>query len=61
MGISPALLTRPTVGLMATSPLRLPGHINEPKVSVPMATVARSAATATADPLLDPHGLRSRT
>ena len=32
-----------------------------PFVSVPIATDARLAATATADPELDPHGLRSST
>jgi hypothetical protein len=33
----------------------------EPSVSVPMVTVARFAAAATPDPLLEPHGLRSST
>src|SRR6185503_10316704 len=61
IGTSPARLTRPSVGLMPTSLLAPDGQTIEPSVSVPMVTVARSAAAATADPLLDPHGLRSST
>src|SRR5215470_2695997 len=61
IGITPARLTRPRVGLMPTSLLAPAGHTIEPSVSVPMVTVARSAAAAAAEPLLEPHGLRSST
>src|SRR6266508_6384926 len=61
MGMMPARLTRPSVGLMPTSPLLFEGQTMEPSVSVPMAAAARLAATAAPDPELDPHGLRSRT
>src|SRR5947208_17111472 len=37
------------------------GHMIEPSVSVPIVTAARCADAATADPLLEPHGLRSST
>src|SRR5690606_41997144 len=37
------------------------GHTIEGWVAVPMVTVARLAAAAAAEPLLDPHGLRSST
>src|SRR5882762_1029320 len=55
----PARLTRPRVGLMPTSALLLEGDTIEPSVSVPTASAARLAATATPDPELDPDGFRS--
>ena len=55
----PVRLTRPSVGLMPTTPLAPAGQTIEPSVSVPTATVARFAAAATPDPELEPHGLRS--
>ncbi len=55
----PDRLTSPTVGLIPTMPFELAGHRIEPSVSVPTAPAARSAETATADPELDPQGLRS--
>ena len=55
----PLLLTRPSVGLMPTIPLMPDGQTTEPSVSVPTATTVRLAATATADPLEEPHGLRA--
>src|SRR6266571_3727352 len=61
IGTTPARLVRPTVGLMPTTPLALAGQTMEPSVSVPMATAHRLADTATADPELEPHGLRSST
>ena len=61
MGMMPARLTRPTVGLTPTIPLADEGHTIEPSVSVPIATAVRFAATAAPDPELDPHGLRSST
>ncbi len=42
-------------------PLLPDGQIPEPFVSVPMATTVRSAATATADPLDEPQGVRNRS
>jgi hypothetical protein len=36
------------------------GQTIEPSVSVPSATALRLAATATAEPELEPHGLWSR-
>src|SRR6266850_6871429 len=61
MGMIPARLTRPTVGLMPTTPHALAGLTIDPSVSVPTATAQRLALTATADPELDPDGVRSRT
>ena len=43
---------------MPTMPLMLAGQIMEPSVSVPTDTVARLAATATAEPLDEPQGVR---
>src|SRR5262245_33220179 len=60
-GTTPVRLTRPSVGLMPAMPLAPEGHTIDPSVSVPIAAVARLAATAAPEPLLDPHGLRSRT
>src|SRR5687767_5939977 len=57
----PDRLTSPTVGLMPTTPFAPDGQTIEPSVSVPTATVARSAAAATPEPELEPHGFRSRT
>ena len=51
----------PTVGLMPTIPLLLAGHTIDPLVSVPIANTLRLDATATADPELDPQGLRLRS
>src|SRR5215510_15534983 len=48
----------PSVGFTPTSEFQLAGLRIEPDVSVPTATVHNSAATATAEPLLDPPGLR---
>ena len=56
IGTTPALLVRPTVGLMPTTELRPEGHKMEPSVSVPSDTVTKFAATDIADPLLDPQG-----
>ena len=46
---------------MPTMPLAPDGQTIEPSVSVPTVTVARSAAAATPEPELEPHGFRSRT
>ena len=57
----PRRLTRPTVGFRPTTPFTDAGQMMLPFVSVPIATDARLAAAATAEPELDPHGLRSST
>src|SRR2546430_1140383 len=54
----PARLTRPTVGLMPTTPHADAGLMIEPTVSVPMAAAARLAATATAEPAAAGGGLK---
>src|SRR4051812_516411 len=59
--MTPARLHNPSVGLIPTSPLAPDGQTIEPSVSVPTAATARSAAAATPEPELEPHGLRSRT
>ena len=59
IGMIPARLTRPSVGLIPTMPLICDGQMIEPSVSVPMAAAQRLAATAAPEPELEPHGLRS--
>src|SRR6187399_1055581 len=61
IGTTPARLHSPRVGLIPTSSLAPDGQTIEPSVSVPTAATARSAAALTADPELEPQGLRSRT
>lgn len=46
--------TRPRVGLSVTSPQIAAGIRSEPPPSLPWASGTRPAATAAADPLLDP-------
>src|SRR5215471_21102543 len=53
MGTTPARLVRPTVGLMPTTPLALPGQTMLPSVSVPRPAAAKLEDTAAAEPLLD--------
>ena len=57
IGTIPDLLTRPTVGLNPTIPLMDDGQDIDPLVSVPIAISTIPAATATAEPELEPHGL----
>ena len=52
----PARLISPTVGLTVTRPFWLAGHNSDPEVSVPIEAAHRPAATATAEPALDPPG-----
>src|SRR5207302_10899729 len=59
MGTMPARLISPSVGLIPTMPLVDEGETIEPSVSVPTATAQRFAATATAEPELEPEGSRS--
>ena len=60
IGMMPARLTRPTVGLIPTMPQFVAGQTIEPSVSVPTARGTRFAETATPEPELEPQGLRSR-
>src|ERR1700689_1203071 len=59
IGIIPARLTSPTVGLIPTIPFADDGQTIEPSVSDPTATAQRLAETAAPEPELDPQGLRS--
>src|SRR5262245_4044025 len=61
IGMIPARLTSPTVGLSPTRPQAFDGQTIEPSVSVPIAAAPRLAEAAAPDPELEPHGLRSRT
>src|SRR5439155_13695729 len=60
MGTTPARLVRPTVGLIAATPLALPGQTMLPSVSLPNETAAKFAEAAAPEPELEPHGFRSR-
>src|SRR6185295_18755112 len=57
----PLRLTRPSVGLMPTSPFVVDGDTIDPSVSVPIAAALRFAAIAAPEPELEPDGLRSST
>lgn len=57
-GTTPAVLTSPRVGLQPTIPFIAAGTRPEPAVSVPSAKLTRPAATATAEPELDPPAIR---
>src|SRR6185312_8508232 len=59
IGIMPARLIKPNVGLMPTMPLAEEGHTIEPSVSVPIAAAQKLDEAAAPDPELDPQGLRS--
>src|SRR5207253_7214570 len=59
MGTTPARLVRPTVGLMAATPLALPGQTMLPSVSEPNDTAAKLAEAAAPEPELEPQGVRS--
>lgn len=61
IGTTPALLVRPTDGLMPTTEFKLDGHRIDPSVSVPNETATKLAATDIADPLLEPQGFADRT
>src|SRR6185436_13908290 len=60
IGMIPARLTRPTVGLRPTSPQIEAGLTIEPSVSVPTEMAHRFAVIAAAEPELEPLVLRSR-
>lgn len=57
IGTMPVRLTSPTVGLNPTTPLTDAGQTIEPSVSVPIEADTSPAATAAADPELEPQGL----
>src|SRR6185369_888875 len=57
-GNTPWLLSRPRVGLWPTILLNAAGTRPEPAVSVPSANVTMPAATATAEPELDPPEMK---
>src|SRR5439155_12258322 len=59
MGMIPARLIRPSVGLIPTIPFADDGQTIEPSVSDPTATAHRFAEVATPDPELEPQALRS--
>lgn len=59
IGTMPVRETSPTVGFSPTRPFIEAGQLIEPSVSVPTAAAAIPAATAAADPELDPHAVRS--
>jgi len=58
MGIMPDRLTRPNVGLIPTTPHVWAGQMIDPSVSVPIEIGHRPAATAAAEPELEPQGDR---
>src|SRR5260370_1418968 len=59
MGMMPARLTSPSVGLIPTIEQQFAGDTIEPSVSEPIATAHTFAATATAEPAPTPDGVRS--
>ena len=56
-GTTPAVETRPRLGLRPTILLKAAGTRPEPAVSVPSASGAMPAPTASAEPVLDPPGM----
>src|SRR3954453_21353192 len=59
MGMMPARLTSPTVGLIPTRAFAEEGHTMDPSVSVPIPTAARFEDMPAPVPELEPHGFRS--
>src|SRR5882724_187661 len=58
-GMTPLALTRPRVGFSPTMLLNAAGTRPEPAVSVPSEKLASPAATATAEPELEPPEMKS--
>src|SRR6478609_7323695 len=56
-GTTPRVLSRPFVGLSPTRLLNAAGTRPDPAVSVPREKSHKPAATATAEPLLEPPGI----
>ena len=57
----PPRLIAPTVGLKPKQPQKLEGRRIEPNTCVPMPTLTAPTATAAAEPLLEPPGVRVRS
>ena len=57
----PPRLIAPTVGLKPKQPQKLDGRTIEPNTCVPMPTLIAPTATAAAEPLLEPPGVRVRS
>ena len=57
-GTTPTVLSRPGVGFRPTMLLKPAGTRPEPAVSVPRAKLTSPAATATAEPELEPPGTK---
>ena len=57
-GTTPAVLSKPRVGLRPTMPFSAAGTRPEPAVSVPRAKATVPLATATAEPELEPPEIR---
>ena len=57
-GRAPTIERRPHEGLNPTTPQNAAGRMTEPFVCVPMAPGTRPQATAAADPIDDPPGVR---
>ena len=60
IGMMPPCDSRPRDGFRATTRLLPAGQTSEPSVSVPTAAAHRLAATATAEPELEPQGSKPR-
>jgi len=58
---APAVEIRPPVGLKPTAPEKAPGRMVEPFVWLPIAPGMTPAATAAAEPIDDPPGVRARS
>src|SRR5437763_9617495 len=58
-GMTPAVLTRPKVGLQPATPQNDAGRVMEPPVCEPRAPRHMPQARAAAEPLLEPPGVRS--
>src|SRR4029450_307066 len=61
IGMTPARLVSPTVGLIPTTPFTPEGQTIDPSVSGPVDTVTRFAAPAIAERELEPQGVRFST
>src|SRR5262249_59710770 len=57
-GMTPSPLTRPKVGLQPATPQYVAGRVIEPPVCEPSAPRHMPQASAAADPLLEPPGVR---
>ena len=60
-GVTPVIGTSPWVGRRVLTPQNDAGFRSDPPVSVPSAASTSPAATATADPPLEPPGILPRS